>query len=324
MSNEIAKFGMPSNIPPTAKDTMQIIYSVPYDQVPELQFVKEKYIQNHNIAHPNDDAELMYHRNVFFLKQALDEFKDKDGDPIKVANDSVYGCMLNAAAENGSFAPADEEYYLYPLGGRLFMQKRPNMYIKRLIETNQISRVLTVQLVKEGDDFEVEDDFVKRHKRNFKTDTIIAGYIKFLLPDGKSEKHIVYEPFDWDSWRASSKDMSSGNWRYTPPGSPATYKSFQPKPGFLKSKIISHACQERTFTPGRLPVSLVIYQEVIRERDDIEESAEFATKQISVGSIPEITPHEEIKEPKPTPATIPSFLKKKASAAQPATEDKPF
>lgn len=284
-----------ATLPQTAKQTMEVINSTPVDKIPELDFVKNKYISNYNACHPTEDGELMYHRNLVFIKQAIAGFKDKQGATIAVDPFSVYACITTMAVYGYSAAPIDEEVYLYPLDGKMFLQRRAGAYVKRLITTGQIASVLLVNLVYEGDDFKVVDGFIPKgaHVENFASDIIKAGYIKFLLPDGR-EKHTVYRPSHWQSWRAHSPQPNGPNWQYEtklPNGD--IFR--QPKPGFLITKIISHACQEKSWTPGRTPAAVEVYSNVFIEKDDSEDTNnQFSRKQITANQIPVITPHENV------------------------------
>lgn len=279
--------------PANVSALMQTINTTPLDKIVELDFVKQKYITNYNTCNANADGELMYHRNLVFIKQAISGFGNQKVDPF-----SVYACITTMAVDGLSAAPIDEEVYLYPKDGKMFLQKQAGAYVKRLVKTGQVKEVVKVNLVYEGDVFKVADGFVTKHEESFASDKIIAGYIKLELISGK-EKHFVYRPSDWESWRASSPQLNGPNWRFTPPGSPQGYVAFQPKPGFLKTKIIAHACKEKSWTPGRTPATVEVYNVYTNEDEEIPG---FTPASITADQIPPITESEEIKETPATPA----------------------
>lgn len=297
--------------PASVANLMQTITSTPFDKIAELDFVKSRYITNYNACNPNADGELMYHRNLVFIKQALDTFKDKQtGAKLLIDPFSVYACITTMAVDGLSAAPSDGEVYMYPKEGKMFLQKQAGAHVRRLQQTGQILEVKKVNLVYKGDIYEVEDGMVKRHIEKFESDTIIAGYVKFLLPGG-AEKHFTYRPSDWESWRSKSPIPFGDNWRHTPVGVEKDYKPFQPHPGFLKTKIISHAAQEKSWTPGRRPVTVEIYQNVYSAEDGEVPEGAFVATQVPVNDLPPITPHEVVNEAQAVPAPAASSQSKK-------------
>ena len=316
-----------ARIPPTAQGVMQIIQNTPVNKIAELDLVKKKYIQNYDACNPGGNGEFMYHRNLVFIKQAISGFKTTI-DPF-----SVYACVTTLAMYGASAAPADEEVYFIPRKGQMCMQFQPGMKVKKLERSKQILSVKKVNLVYKGDTYEVEDGFVKKHVERFESDIIIAGYIKFNLPDG-SEKHFSYRPSNWESWRSKSPDKYGTNWCYKSKQSDGTELT-QPMPGFLISKIISHACGEKSWTPGRTPATVEVYSNVIISEDEAVERPEYAKITLSDQDIPELTPHEDVVEDSETVAQAetktPSFLRPNtdnnstpANTAQPQQDDEPF
>lgn len=269
--------------PQTAIQTMEIIKNTPANQIAELEFVKHKFIQNYNVCNPGGMGDLIYARNLAHFKQALQGSSDlRATEPF-----SIYACLMTIAVNGYSVDPQDGEIYLIPRGGKMCLQKQAPAHIKRLQRTNQIKDAGQAILVYEGDEYEVSRGRVVKHIEKFKSDRIIAGYIIFTLPDGL-ERHITYRKSDWESWRQSSPQLNGSNWRF---GS-----TDQPKPGFLKTKIVSHACNEKCWASGRTPATVEIFTDVEIENDDIDtDSPPVYTKQhVAASDIPPITQHEEI------------------------------
>lgn len=268
--------------PQTAIQTMDIIKNTPTSQIAELEFVKAKFIQNYNVCNPGGMGDLIYARNLAHFKQALQGSSDlRATEPF-----SIYACLMTIAVNGYSVDPQDGEIYLIPRGGKMCLQKQAPAHIKRLQRTNQIKDAGNAILVYEGDEYEVSRGRVIKHVEKFKSDTIIAGYIIFTLPDGL-ERHITYRKSDWENWRQSSPQMNGTNWRFGETG--------QPRPGFLKTKIVAHACNEKCWASGRTPATVEIYTDVEVDDDGIDAPA-YVKHNVAAGDIPPVTPHEVVNE----------------------------
>jgi hypothetical protein len=96
---------------------LTIIQNTPAVLIPELDLVKEKYIQNYNACNKEKNGELMYHRNVIHMKQAIANVPGLiECDPF-----SLYACFATAAVNGYSLDPGDDEVYLIPRGGKAYL-----------------------------------------------------------------------------------------------------------------------------------------------------------------------------------------------------------
>ncbi len=206
--------------------------------IAELDFVKNKFIQNYNACHKGKMGEMMYHRQLVHFKQII-----TGSDQLKAAEPfSLYACFVTAAVNGYSLDPQDNEVYLLPLAGKAVLWRQTGAHIRRLITTGQIIGTDQAKLVYKGDVFEVENGRVVRHVEKFESETIIAGYIRFILDDSGRDKFFIYRKSDWEAWKKKSKQQSSGNWVDGPDG--------QPGAAFLRTKITKHACLEKGWAVG--------------------------------------------------------------------------
>lgn len=228
MSNEVT----------TQKPQMQImkvLQETKPAQIAELEFVKEKFIQNYNMCNPGNLGEMMYHRQLVHFKQQI-----TGSDQLKAADPfSLYACFVTAAVNGYSLDPQDNEVYLIPLKGKAYLWRQAGAHVKRLTRTNQIKYVDQPQLVYEGDDFGVKNG-VPDHTERFKSETIIAAYVRFVLPDGK-DRYFIYRKSDWEAWKKKSQQASGDNW---------TGNNGQPGAAFLRTKVVLHACKEKCWATG--------------------------------------------------------------------------
>jgi hypothetical protein len=237
---------MSKNLPATAANIYKEIEATKAIDVPFLPLVKDKYIQNYNAVHGGTNGELMYHRNMGFMKNLVDTNPKIAGcTPF-----SVYACLTTCAAYGYSLDPADEQVYLIPYGNKLSISKQPGEKLHRLYRTKQVVKNTPVTLVYENDKFSIVDGFPK-HEAFRPVGQIVAGYVIFTLPGGKQQPFIYWKE-DWEIWRTSAPDKNGSNWRASVWDEKATalISTNQPKPNFLKSKIISHACTEKCWLPG--------------------------------------------------------------------------
>lgn len=243
---------------------MQVIQNTPPAQIPELDFVRKKYVENYNSCHVEKNGELMYHRNVIHLKQALTNPKLAETDRF-----SQYACFVTAAVNGYSLDPADNEVYLIPRDGKMMLDRQAGAYVKRLIRTGQILFAEQAKLVFEGDTFQVENGRVIRHVENFQSDTIMAGYVRFVVDDKGTDRYFIYRKSDFESWRKKSpnpktieKNGRNGVYLSESLWDNGILNGTQPEPNFLRTKIIKHAAKEKCWATGTTLISIEHYAEV--------------------------------------------------------------
>jgi recombinational DNA repair protein RecT len=252
-----------------ATSVMQIIQQTHPTQIAELDFVREKFIQNYNYCHREKVGDLVYHRQVVHFKQIIANSSDlKNCDPF-----SLYACFLTAAVRGYSFDPADDEVYLLPRGGKACLQRQAGAYVRRLMSTGQIQYADQPKFVYHGDTFEVRNGRVLNHVENFKSETVIAAYVRFQLDDKGNDRYFIYRKSDWESWRSKSPQKNGANWNGA---------NNQPEPGFLRTKIVLHACKEKCWAIGVLPVAVEQYDDVeIDQEDDVRTISSTSTADAS-------------------------------------------
>ena len=295
-----------AEVPATAKQTMDMITSKRAAEIPELEIVRQKYIQNYNACNAGGNGEYMYERNLVFLQAIInstDHFKNCS--PF-----SVYQAMTTIAAYGYSCDPADGHIYFIPRAGKLCVSKQAGAHLLRLYNTKQIVYNGEPTLIYEGDVFSKKDGIIS-HEECYKSDKIIGGYVKFTLDAKGTQRHISYKLSDIEGWRQSSTEKEGKNWRFNGTG--------QPHPGFLRTKIMSHACQEKCWVPGNTTLGGEVYNDVI-----IEEAEAEVLSSTTNAAQPETAPPVEAKptvsEPAQPAKAAPSFLKPKADSK----DDKPF
>jgi recombinational DNA repair protein RecT len=296
---------MQQNIPITAQKTMEIINSKRANEIPELELVKEKYIQNYNVCNGGSNGEFMYQRNLVFLQQILnstDHFKNCSAF-------SVYAVMTTIAAYGYSADPADGHIYLIPRSGKLCVSKQAGAHLLRLYKTKQITYNSEATLIYEGDIFSKKNGIID-HEECYKSDKIIGGYVKFTLDANGTQRHISYKLSDIEGWRAKSDSKEGSNWRFE--------KTGQPHPGFLRTKIMSHACQEKCWMPGNNPMNVETMSDVFvadEVTEDVEAEVVSSTTnkaEPEPAKAPPAQPEQPIQQAEPAK---PSFLKAKPETA---------
>ena len=226
---------------------MKQIMSTAPTKIPELGIVRQRFIENYqscNGQRNSATAELQYNRQMIFFKQAIEANSAlKNADPF-----SIYSCFALLAIKNWSLDPNDNQVYLVAKGGKAILWPQASAHIRRLIDTNQIKYAEQVRLVYRDDDFQVRNGRIIDHIEKFKSEEIVAGYIKFVLDDAGNEKHIIYRKSDWEAWRAKSPSKNDGNW--------CSGELKQPDPGFLRTKIAKHAATEKTWASGMAAIGV--------------------------------------------------------------------
>lgn len=259
------------------KDQMlQIIQQTPPQQIAELDFVRKKFIENYNACNKEKQGELMYHRQVVHFKQLIassDQLKNSDGF-------SLYACFLTAAVKGYSFDPEDKEIYLIPKGGKAMLWRQAGAHVRRLLQTGQIKYADQPQIVYKGDIIEVKNGRVINHVEKFQTEEMLLGYVRFELDDSGNDRYFIYRKSEWETWRKKSQQPNGENWNYNGSG--------QPLAGFLKTKIVKHACQEKCWATGTTPATV----EVIKgfEIDDLDEILDEELPINERGLVSEVNP----------------------------------
>lgn len=234
---------------------MQVLKDTKPAQIAELDFVRDRYIQNYNTTHKDQMGELMYHRQLVYLKQLINGSEQlKACDPF-----SIYACIVTAAVNGYSLDPTEDEVYIIPRGGKAYIQKQAGAYVRRLMRTNQIVMADQAVLVYQGDIFNVMNGRVIKHVEQFQSETIIAGYVRMVIDDKGGDRFFIYRRSDWESWRSKSQQKDGVNWNY---------KDGQPFPGFLRTKIILHACKEKCWASGSTPPNVEQFEDVEIESED--------------------------------------------------------
>lgn len=243
---------------PNANNTLAIINSTPANQIAALEFVKNKFIKNYNSCHKQKIGELVYARQCMFFQQAMANSADLAG----CDRFSLYACFLTVSVKGWSLDPQDDEVYLIPRGGKACIDRQAGAYVRRLIETGQIMAAGQPVLVYDGDVFSVENGRVIKHIQNYATEILKCAYIEFSLP-GNNTRFFIYRKSDWEAWRSRSPQKNKDNWNG--PGG-------QPDPGFLRTKIVKHACKEKCWASGSTPAGVEIYETIEVDSEDLDDT----------------------------------------------------
>ena len=261
-----------SNVKNAIQNVIQIIQDTPAGQIADLQFVKDKYIENYNKCFKTTNGDLMYYRNVVHFKQiVMASASLQSADKF-----SLYACFATAAANGYSLDPADSEVYLIARGGKACLDRQAGSYISKLMRSGQIFGAEQAKLVYEGDLFQVENGQVSRHVENFKSDTIIAGYSKMILDTSGLGRFFIYRKSDFESWRKKSsnghtiikKNKAGGEYLSESLWDNGVAGGTQPEPNFLRTKIIKHAAKEKCWAAGIINATVESYPEVEVEMVD--------------------------------------------------------
>lgn len=278
-----------NSAPQSAQQVMQIIDKTPAAQIPDLDFVQKKFIENYNSSHREKVGELMYHRQIVHFKQAI----FNNPNLAKCTPFSLYACFVTAAANGYSLDPADNEVYLIPRDGKCKIDRQAGAHVRRLIRTGQISHAEQAKLVYEGDIFLVENGRVIRHVENFQTDTIVAGYVKFVIDAATGrDLHFIYRRSDFESWRKKSpnprtieKDGSYGKYLSESLWDNGVLGGTQPEPNFLRTKIVKHAANEKCWASGMTPFTIESYAEVEVDTGDEDSTPPVQAQQMISNTI---------------------------------------
>lgn len=241
---------------------VELINQTPASEIGELEFVKNKFIDNYNATHKDKNGELQYSKQLVHFKQLV-----HDSNQLKNCNKfSLYACFLTAAVNGYSLDPNDNEVYIVPLAGNAKMWPQAGAHVKRLTRTEQIKYADAAVLVYDGDVFHVSMGKVTKHEEKFQSEVIKYAYIRFVKghdQDGKEiEKFIIYRKTDWEVWRKKSPQKNGENW---------TGNDGQPIPAFLKTKVTKHACMDSSWSTGGSPANVETFDVIIDDPNEIED-----------------------------------------------------
>lgn len=235
-------------------NTLELINSTAPGKIAELEMVKEKFIKNYNLSNGSTQGDLMYHRQLVYFNQNISNVAAlQNCDKF-----SLYACFVTAAVNGYSFDPEDNEVYLVPFKGKAVLMRQAGAHIRRLQKTKQVSYVDQPRLVYRGDLFEMENGRVIKHIEKLESDEIIAGYVRFILDGRGTEKFFIYRKSDWESWKKKSLNPNGDTWN----------DNGQVNAGFLRTKIIKHACKEKCWATGSTPAGAETFLGVEAEEDE--------------------------------------------------------
>lgn len=252
-------------------NTLELIQNTAPGKIAELDMVKEKFINNYNLANGSTQGELMYHRQlVHFNQQVLKNQSITNADKF-----SLYACFVTAAVNGYSFDPEDNEVYLIARGGKACLDRQAGAHVRRLIKTRQIQFAEQSKLVYRGDIFEVENGRVVRHVEKFETEEIIAGYIRFVIDEKGNDRFFIYRKSDFEAWRKKSpnpktiqKNGQNGPYLSESLWDNGVIDGTQPEPGFLRTKIVKHACKEKCWATGSNPLGVETFEGIEVDAED--------------------------------------------------------
>lgn len=237
-----------------SQGVMAVIQNTKPAAIAELDFVREKYVQNYNHCHKSKDGDLMYHRNLVHFKRAINDSSTlQAADPF-----SLYACFVTAAVNGYSFDVEDAEVYLVPRGGKAYLQRQAGAHVKRLKRTGQIASVEQAKIVYQGDHFEVENGRVVSHKEKFESEIMVAGYVHIILDESGKDLYFIYRKSDWEAWRKKSPQANGDNWNGN---------NGQPGQAFLRTKLLLHACREKVWATGNTPIGAEAFPVEIDQED---------------------------------------------------------
>lgn len=218
--------------------------------------VKNAFVSNYNLCNKGSMGELAYHRQLAYFNQAI----QNSADLQKADKFSLYACFINAAVNDYSLDPADDEVYLLALKGKAVLWRQAGAHIKRLKKSGQLHYADQVRFVYDGDDFEVQSGRVTKHIEKFKSETIIVAYVRFVIDEKGTDRYFIYRKSDWEAWK--SKAPNKTLWE--------SGINKQPDPGFLRTKIVKHAAKEKVWATGQKPMGAEIFTDVeIEELEDV-------------------------------------------------------
>ncbi len=252
-------------------NTLELINNTAPGKIAELEMVKNKFIENFNLANGSTQGELVYHRQLMHFNQQV----MKNQSIMNADKFSLYACFVTAAVNGYSFDPEDNEVYLIARGGKACLDRQAGAHVRRLIRTRQIQFAEQSKIVYKGDIFEVENGRVCKHVEKFESDVIIAGYIRFAIDDKGNDRFFIYRKSDFDAWRKKSpnpktiqKSGSNGTYLSESLWDNGVIDGTTPEPGFLRTKIVKHACKEKCWATGSKPAGVETYEGIEIDAED--------------------------------------------------------
>jgi recombinational DNA repair protein RecT len=262
-------------------EVLQLLQQTPAIQIADLPFVQEKFIANYNACHKDKNGELMYFRNVVHFKQQISTTPAlQQCDQL-----SLYACFVTAAVNGYSLDPQDSEVYILPLKGKAYLWRQAGAHVRRLIRTNQIQYVDQAKLVYEGDVLEVVNGRVLKHIETFKTETIIAGYVRMVIDEQGNDRFFIYRKSDFESWKKKSQQSNGENWSGGLDG--------QPNTSFLRTKIVKHAATEKCWAVGITPASIEVLDGVEIDTDEVPTDIPLTPSEVVENTTAEIINDEK-------------------------------
>jgi hypothetical protein len=76
-----------------------------------------------------------------------------------------------------------------------------------------------------------------------------------VLNDEGADRFFIYRRNDWEAWRSKSKQANGSNWNFKNTG--------YPDPGFLRTKLVSHACSEKCWASGKTDPTVETYAVIV-------------------------------------------------------------
>lgn len=289
----------PATVPQEARPAQvgEILRNTTPAAIPELDFVRSKFITNYNATHKGQNGELVYHRQLLHVKQLI-----AASQPLQLCDPfSIYACFVTAAVQGWSLDPQDNECYLVPLKGKAVLWPQTPAKVRRILESQQAKFFDQARLVYAGDLLEVENGRVVRHVEKFESEKIVAGYVRVVIDDTGADRFFIYRPSDWNNWKKKSQQASGDNWSGGSDG--------QPLAGFLRTKIISHACGERCWAAGKTDPTVEAYAVVVEDPEfdaaaALPETTAAASAPAPVVSAPAPTATAPAPAPQPSAAVV--------------------
>lgn len=266
------------------------LQSVKPSKIAELAFVKNKFLRNFAATHRSNDmdkvnqeAERVYANSVLHFTKIVSESDALSKcDPL-----SLYACFSTSATMDASFDPLANELSLVPLKGKAALWPQASLKVRRIIQTKQAKFFEQTRFIYQGDVIKIVNGRVDHHEETFQNETIVGAYVRVVLDEKGSDRYFIYRKSDWEAWRKKSPQPNGENWN-----DPTTK---QPNPGFLRTKITSHACSEKCWASGRTSAVTDEYA-VIIEDPDFDASKGLAQNASACNDVP-VAPFE-------TPTTV--------------------
>lgn len=239
---------------PQKKAILDLINNTAVNQIPNLPEVEEKFIANYNLSNESKNGAVVWHSRKVAILQAINE----QSALSNCDKFSVYACIVQMAVNDYDPAKEADEIYLIPRGGKMCIDRQAGVYVKRLIQSKQITGVQQVAFVRNGDRFVWNNGVNHIHEERMQSPEIIAAYVFFDLPSGK-QKGVRFTQDDWSAWRESSPLKNGTLWNY----------KGQPNLGFLATKIIKHACQLKIWSTHKKVLLTEYFPNVEIDSEDL-------------------------------------------------------